>query len=322
MSRPILGLGAIAIDYTIKADDDLMQSLSGEKGGMEHLSFSQFQNLLDGAGGVAHTSLGGCTTNKLKGLSRLGHSVLIHGAVGKDDESNVVRSGLEGYGIRSRLVTFREPTTRVLCFVDRDGGRTFRTYPGAGSKLSPSHLERSLFSDASLLIIEGYLMSNPGLVEAAMEMGKAAGLKIIFDLGCLEYCHLYGDDIRRLLQKHVDILFANRHEVEALLKMSPQEGCHQLQQWVEIAVVSMSEEGCWVGHQGKIEHYPALPVENPSDTTGAGDLFASGFIHGYLCGRPMKDCAHLGALIANAVVQVDGTDIPDAQWEKILQNIE
>ena len=114
----------------------------------------------------------------------------------------------------------------------------------------------------------------------------------------------------------MDIIIANEDEVRQLTGHDPQKGCSLLKDICNTVIVTMGRQGCWIGHQGTMYQCPAYPVI-PVDTTGAGDLFTSGFLHGFLNGRPIPECAHIGALAGRAVVQQQGTILPSDVWEQI-----
>lgn len=313
----ILGLGAPAVDFIIKTDSQELKKLPGEIGGMVLVGYNELQELKKLSTVNPHISLGGCSLNKLKGLSRLGQSCRFAGKVGQDEETKWVDQGLHLYGIEGHLAVSKTPTAQVACLIDEYGHRTFRTYAGASIEFQSSDLNPSLFDGASVVVIEGYLLANGDLVIEAVKQAKKAQAKVVFDLACLEYCHQYKREIATILDLGVDLLFANSHEAKAILDANPYEACNKLRSHVGVSIVTMGEEGCWVGDREECLFVPAKTVRAPVDTTGAGDLFASGFIHGYLKGNSLEQCATMGAIVAHEVVNISGTDIPESGWNRI-----
>ena len=150
-----------------------------------------------------------------------------------------------------------------------------------------------------------------------MELAKKAGAKVSFNLGSFEITHQYKQTIMDLLPQHVDLLFANAVETEVLTHLNPEKGCEFLKNLCETAIVTMGEHGCWAARGKEKIYQPAFHVPNVIDTTGAGDLFASGFLHEYLSNKSIGDCARAGALIASAVIQNIGVTIPAPVWENL-----
>ena len=183
-----------------------------------------------------------------------------------------------------------------------------------------SDLKREFFEGVKLVHIEGYTLLRGDLTLKAMEMAKQAGAKVSFDLASFELAGSFKKEIIDMLTHHVDILFANADETRSLTGLTPDQGCSMLKDLCDIAVVSLNKDGCLIGHGPEVMHCIAYPVE-PLDTTGAGDLFAAGFLHGYLTGQSLPRCAHYGALTAAEVVQVFGAEIPDETWQHLRKKI-
>ena len=190
------------------------------------------------------------------------------------------------------------------------------SFLGAGAEMKPDDLDPDYFKGVSLVHIEGYSLLVEGLTDKAMQLSKAAGAKVSFDLASFEITRTYKEKIIALLSHYVDIVFANTDETHALTLLGPEKGCMILKDLCDTAVVSMGKEGCWVGTSQDLNYCPAIKTI-PEDTTGAGDLFASGFLHGYLSGHSVEECARYGALTASEVIQVIGAELPPEAWARI-----
>ncbi|MFQ5729094.1 MAG: carbohydrate kinase family protein, partial [Waddliaceae bacterium] len=181
--------------------------------------------------------------------------------------------------------------------------------------LDPAH-----FKNVNIVHIEGYSLQNEKVTEKAMRLAKESGALVSLDLGSFEIVNQYKSTILGLLEKYVDLVFTNKDETLALTGFPPEKGCEQIKNLCEIAVVMIGKEGSWVGWGDETHRCPTFQVE-AIDTTGAGDLFASGFLHALLEGKPAEECAKWGAITASTVVQVIGTEIPPEKWKQIKDRL-
>lgn len=198
--------------------------------------------------------------------------------------------------------------------------RTFLSFAGAGHSITTQDIDEDSFKNTRLVHIDGYMLENIPVVEKAMQCAKAQGALVSIDMGCLRIATMFSSEILRLLSTYADIAFANEDEIQALVGMPAAEGCAELSHYCPTAVVLIGKQGCWVGSKGTILHSPARKVK-AIDTTGAGDLFAAGFLHGYLKGYAIDDCAWLGNLLGGTVVSVLGAEIPEDKWVVIKDMI-
>ncbi len=318
--QKILGVGAPFLDYILKVSDAFLDKLPGSKEGMMHVDYLTFSHILNTCGVKPVLVPGGSACNTIRGLARLGHACAFVGKVGQDEAGEIVWNELEELKIRPYFSQSKNPSAQVLCLVAPNGSRTFRSFGGAGLEMTSRDLEPDFFQDQKLVHIEGYSLHNGAYTEKAMQLAKASGAKVSFDLSSPEVVLQFHESIWKLIKEHVDILFANENEIRALTQLGSQEGCELLRSIVEVAVVYMNVKGCWVGDRSGQERYPAYPV-TPFDTTGAGDLSASGFLHGYLMGASWERCAHFGALLGAQVVQVYGAEIPSDRWDALYHQI-
>lgn len=317
MSYEILGIGGPILDQLLSVSEAFLATVSGDKGGMIPISFETLETIIAGSGNIPVSVAGGSARNTLHGLSRFGEKCALLGMVGTDPRGKFYRTLLKDQGIYPLLIESETPTAIVLSLVTPDGERTMRTFQGATVEIRGKHLSPSHFTQAKLVHLEGYTLFNEDLTETAMRLAKDAGALVSFDLASFEIVKKFHPHILYLLNNFVDVIFANEEEIFALTgDKDPEKGCVFLADRCEIGVVLMGPGGCWV-KQGDVKiHCPAYPVQ-PLDTTGAGDLFASGFLHGLMRGYPLEICAHYGAIAGRAVVQVMGPVIPHQVWEEI-----
>ena len=181
-------------------------------------------------------------------------------------------------------------------------------------------LTQQFLRKSTLFHVEGYQLNDPDLVFRTLETAKAAGLIISIDLANAEIVCRNKTFIRQMLNEYVDVVFCNELEAEELTGLSPAEACDELSTLCSIAVVTMGEQGSWARRGNEKIHMEALPTK-AIDTTGAGDLYASGFLHGYLKGASLKECMWQGTYIAAQVVKRIGAEIPEDIWEDIQLKI-
>ena len=311
----VLGIGNPIMDQILPVSEEYLSTISGAKGGMEPVDYESFLKIIKNAGRHPTLIAGGSGTNTIKGLAEFGEKCAVIGSIGNDALSKIYLSSLLKLGIVPLYTQCPIPTAQVVCLITPDGERTCRAYLGASLEMKADYLHPDYFEGVKLVHIEGYSLLNGTLTEKSMELAKKAGAKISFDLGSFEIASRYKQRIIHLISKYVDILFANANETKALTQLDAESGCGVLKDICEIAIVLMGENGCWVGSGNQKEQYPAFKAD-VIDTTGAGDLFASGFLHGHLTGKSLAECARYGALAGAAVVQTLGAEISQEGWEK------
>lgn len=318
----VLGIGAPFVDYIIDVSEEQLLKLASSKGGMIGVDYACLRQLIEETkGSNLHTFFGGSGANTIKGLARLGCRCALTGRVGTDEAGKKFIEQMELIGITSLLHHTETPTGQVVCLITPDQERTMRTFFGASQEMSEKDLSPEMFEGVRLVHIEGYSLLKGSLAQKAMKMAKEAGAKVSFDLGSFELVNAYKPHIIDLMKKYIDIVFANKDEVYALTQLAPEKGCSMMSELCEVAVVLMGVEGCLIGHKERRVHHPATLVE-VVDTTGAGDLFASGFLYGFLSQRSLEECAYYGSLTGSAAVRVRGVEIPEELWDEIKAKIQ
>lgn len=316
----ILGVGAPLLDHLLRVDNTYLDTISGKKYGMEPIGYDEMILLIEKSGSVPKLVAGGSSANAIKGLAALGRKCAFTGKIGTDTNGEKVIEDLQDLGVTPLLHYSSTPTAHVTCLITPDGKRTCRAYLGAAAEITPEDILPDFFKNVRLVHIEAYTLLYPGVTRRAMELAKKYGALISFDLGSFEVVETYNSLLKELISEFVDITFANEEETYALTGFYPEEGCKAIQKISPVAVVMIGEKGCWVADKSCIAQCPTVPVV-PVDTTGAGDLFASGFLHGYLSEKKLEECARWGCATAKAVVQVIGAEVPQQNWielKKIL----
>jgi sugar/nucleoside kinase (ribokinase family) len=320
--RKVLGLGNALIDILTQLENDaFLGEFSLSKGGM---------HLVDAvdAGKISrrialHThyrTSGGSAANTIHGLACLGFETGFIGKVGDDEMGDFFARDLVTNNIRSHLVRSASASGRALTLISPDSERTFATFLGAAIELSAEELEREVFEAYDCLHVEGYLVQNPSLLLKALRLAKENGLLVSLDLSSYTVVEKNRDLLGMALREYVDLVFSNEEEARAMTGHDPLTALGELNGWCDLAVVKTGSRGSHVGHDGKV--YDISPVAaNSIDTTGAGDLYASGFLFGLLNGYSPQDSGAIGSLVAGRVIEVIGAKMAPPAWEEVRSRI-
>ncbi len=315
----VIGIGNALTDIVIPLSSyDLIDELELPHGGMVMIDNEKFEYILNKTKDLEKSYVaGGSAANTTYGLSKLGVDTSFIGKVGDDEIGALYEKDLTTNGIKSLLQKSKSTHTGcAITFVTPDSERTFATYLGAASELSVDDLKDEYFIGKDLLHIEGYLLFNYELVRSVMELAKKHGLKVSLDLAAHNFVMDNRDEITDIVKTYVDVCFANEEESKALTAVEPEKALDVIADYCKYAIVKLGSKGSLV-KQGdnfeKIDIVKAVPV----DTTGAGDLFASGFLYGLINKNSLKECGNLGSLLGATVIQNYGARINNEDWEKI-----
>jgi sugar/nucleoside kinase (ribokinase family) len=311
MTQPttdVIAIGNAIVDVMAPCEDALIEQLGLARGGMTLVDTEQATKLYNAMGPAREIS-GGSAANTLAGLAQLGAKCAFVGQVADDQLGEVFAHDIRAGGI-SYTTPMREghpPTGRCLIFVTPDGQRTMNTFLGASLYLPADQLDEAAIADAKVLLLEGYLWDPEEprrAMRRAITAAKNAGRKVAFTVSASFVIARHGDDFRALIEEGlIDILFANEEELEALTGVGDFETAFtQVAAKVPTVVVTRGAEGAHAISNGERAHVPAQPIARVVDTTGAGDLFASGFLFGYVRGRSLEDSLTLGAICAAEII--------------------
>jgi sugar/nucleoside kinase (ribokinase family) len=304
----VVAIGNAIVDVMAHSADEAIAALGLARGGMTLIDAERARELY-AAMGPAREISGGSAANTLAGMASLGSACGFIGQVATDQFGEVFAHDIRAMGIRFDVPARpgEPPTARCLIFVSPDGQRTMNTYLGASQFLPPLALDEALIADARVLYLEGYLW-DPEEPRAAMKRAIAAsrnaGREVAFTLSDAFVIARHGDDFRGLIARgEIDVLFANELELAALTGEEQFEaGIAQLAPRVPCLVVTRSEKGAVAVSRGERAEVAAEPVAHVVDTTGAGDLFAAGFLHARIGGEPLDRCLKTGAICAAEII--------------------
>jgi sugar/nucleoside kinase (ribokinase family) len=321
--KNILGIGNALVDILVTlTDDSILQEFNLPKGSMQHVDEATANRLwtqLHALGGVQHVA-GGSAANTMAGAAQLGMHCTFIGKTGNDELGQLFAHDQAAHGITSRLLHSPTSTGRCTVFISPDAERTMATYLGAAIELSPDDLDEGMFNGYQYFYIEGYLVQNHDLVRRAMELAEAQQLVIALDLASYNVVEQNRDFLHDMLRKHVHIVFANEAEAEAFTGKKPREALHELSKLSDIAVVKTGRDGSLI-QSGHTVHAVTAHQANVIDTTGAGDLYAAGFLYGHAADLPLAHCGAIGSMTASKVVEVIGPKVSADGWMAINQHL-
>lgn len=301
-------MGNALVDVLASVDDAFLESRDMVKGSMQ-LVDDELAHRLYGEMGPATEMSGGSAANTAAGLASFGATVGFIGKVADDQLGEVFKHDLRAVGVKfdPSIVAVDAPTGRCLILVSGDGERTMSTYLGASSLITPADIDEVTVSTAQVVYNEGYLWDLPeakAAIVRAMDLAAAAGRKVAFTLSDSFCVDRHRDEFRDLIGSRVDILFANESEICALYEVDSFEvAAEKVAGHCEIACLTRSAAGSVViTSDGERIAVPAHEVKRVLDTTGAGDLYAAGFLYGYTHGRDLQNCAELASLAAAEVI--------------------
>ncbi|MGB3739989.1 MAG: adenosine kinase [Pontixanthobacter sp.] len=307
----VIAIGNAIVDVIAPCDDALITRLDMAKGGMALIDADGARDLY-AAMGPAREISGGSAANTLAGLANLGATCAFIGQVASDQLGDVFTHDIRAAGIQFDTPALTggnddAPTARCLIFVTPDGERTMNTFLGASQFLPAKALDESMIADAAVLYLEGYLWDPEeprNAMRRAIAVAREAGREVAFTASESFVIERHGDDFRALIDEGlIDILFVNHHELATLTgREDIEDGIAALKDKVPTLVVTRSADGAVAIAGGERAEVAAEPVDKVVDTTGAGDLFAAGFLSGYVKDQDLEACLTRGAVCAAEII--------------------
>ena len=306
-SYDVVGIGNAIVDVLVQADDDLIDNFELTKGTMALVDEAQAERLYASVGPGLETS-GGSAANTLAGVAQLGGRAGFIGRVRNDQLGGIFTHDIRSVGARfdTPAATEGPSTARCLILVTPDAQRTMCTYLGASVGLDPADLDLEMVAQAKVLYLEGYLWDSDeakAAFIAAAEVARAHGGEVALSLSDAFCVERHRESFQELVDGHVDILFANEMEITALYKANSfEEAADQVRGRCKLAALTRSEQGSVVLNGAGTHSVAPFQLGPLLDTTGAGDLYAAGFLHAYTQGQAVDACGRLGSLCAGQVV--------------------
>ncbi len=318
----VLGIGNAIVDVLSRTDEAFLGQHGLVKGSMMLIDEERAESLYDAMGPAIEVSGGSCG-NTMAGIASFGGKGAYIGKVRNDQLGTVFGHDLKSIGVAFDTPKARSgpSTARCLILITPDAQRTMNTYLGACTGLGPSDIDPALVGSAAVTYVEGYLWDAPAAKQAVLKAFEAAHAQdrlvsiTLSDSFCV---HRYRDEFRDLVRTRIDILFGNEAEIKALYQVeSFDEAMEAVRREARIAVLTRSEKGSVVVKGSETWAVPASPATRIVDTTGAGDLYAAGFLFGFTHGKPLAECARLGGVAAAEVISHVGARPEQALRELI-----
>ncbi len=314
----IVGVGSALIDMLAHEDEGFLSKTGAVKGGMTYVNKEFIDETLLLSSQPPTLVPGGSACNTVVGVGKLGGAARFVGKCGNGVMGEFFENDLKRQNVEPALLRSDTPTGRVLSIITPDAQRSMFTFLGASAELRPQDITKDCFLNAAIVHIEGYLLFNPELILKVLKTAKSTGARVSLDFASFNVVKESHELLQHIVESFVDILIAN--EDEALAYTGHKDETRAIQALaadVEIAVLKVGKRGSFIACSDQIVPIQPKTGAPVIDTTGAGDLWAAGFLYGLVNGYALEQCGELGSACGYEVCQVVGANIPDAGWERI-----
>lgn len=319
----IIGIGNALVDVLVQLQDDAtLVELGLRKGGMLLIDEERQRQLAQQMAKLSPSrSTGGSAGNAILALARLGAEPGFIGRVGDDEMGRFFCDNCLATGIDARIITGPGCSGVANTFITPDAERTFATHLGVAARLAPEDITPERLAGYQLLHVEGYLVQDNDLIRHICRTAKELGMRVSIDLASYNVVEENRALLRDLVEKYIDIVFANEEESAAFTcGKAPEDALQEIAALADVAVVKLGKRGAMAICGGRVAHIPGRS-QNVVDTTAAGDFFAGGFLYGLTRGGTLEQCLNCGTLLAGNIIQVVGTRLPESKWEEIRKEI-
>ncbi len=316
--KTVTGIGSALVDILANENDDFLSRFDGAKGGMKLVDNDVIEQMLGYISGRPVVVPGGSACNTIVGIGKLGGSGHFVGKRGEDELGHLFENSLNSNNIETSMFKSDLPTGRVLSIITPDAQRSMFTYLGASAEMEPAEITGCCSDDTAVVHIEGYLVYNKALITAAIKEARNKGALVSLDLASFTVVEENKEFLKGIVKDYVDILIANEDEARVFTGMTDEKKTvSALSENAEIGILKVGAEGSYISRGGDIVQIEPHGTGKAVDTTGAGDLWASGFLFGLVKGYPLERCGDIGSACGYEVCQVVGTEIPEEGWERI-----
>ena len=311
MSKKILGIGNAIVDVFVKVDDNFLSNNNLIKSSMKLIQIDEFENLKNIIK-IEKIEAGGSVANTMAGIAYLNGNSYFIGKISSDKFGKIYKDSLEKINVNFSYNEKNEnlATGASIIFITPDSERTMCTYLGISSKLSAEDIYEHYIKDSKLIFLEGYLWdkgTTEEMFKKIINLAKKNNIKIAMSLSDIFCVNRHREDFIKLLQDDLDILFGNENEINALTnKKSLFEGIKELQKLNKLIIITRGEKGSLAILKNEMVNCDSVKVDKILDLTGAGDLFASGFLKEYLDKSNIKKCLQTGSELAAKIIQKIG----------------
>ncbi|MDR2564227.1 MAG: adenosine kinase [Prevotellaceae bacterium] len=321
--KSLLGMGNALVDIlaTPKNSDEMLLKYALPKGSMQHVNELTANSIYNELAKIGCSKVaGGSASNTASGAAHLGMKAGFIGKIGADELGHFFENDQKINKVTPKLLTGNSGTGRAMVIISSDSERTFAVYLGAAVELTADELIPSMYEGYDYFHIEGYLIQSHSLLEKAVGTAKNLNMLVSLDLASYNVVDENRDFLKYVIENYVDIVFANEDEAKSFTGKAPEEAILDISKLCDIAVVKLGKHGSIV-KQGEQYHAISAGDAQPVDCTGAGDLYASGFLYGLAAGRDIETCAKIGTICADKVIEVIGTKPDEARWKAAVKEI-
>ncbi len=315
----ITGIGSALVDMLVHEEDQFLKDIGKKKGGMTLVDEnSDIENILQRSSAKHIIVPGGAACNTIVGVGQLGGKARFIGTRGNDNYGNFFETQLKKYNVEPVLNISPLSTGKVVSVITPDAQRSMFTFLGASTQLDPAKISGDMFKDTAIAVIEGYLLFNPELIMAALKSAKSQNVMIALDLASFEVVENSRDILQNIIKDYVDILIANEDEAKAFTGFADEaKALKFLSKDVSIGVLKLGKRGSCISAEGSTIKVKPASGGDVIDTTGAGDLWAAGFLFGLAHGFSIEKSGQIASACGYEVCRVVGAHIPDNGWNRI-----
>jgi sugar/nucleoside kinase (ribokinase family) len=318
----ILGIGNALVDIIVPLESEaLLKKHAFAKGSQEHVDKEKFDAVyselaLDDATQVA----GGSAANVLHSLANLGHKATFVGVIGNDDWGEMFEKDMQAAGVHFDPIRKEGDTGKVLHLVTPDQKKTVIGYTGVNDQLGEEDLQDHYFSSYTHLVLDGYLTPKEDFLQSLLEREDLQYARVVFDMSSSHIAEGHREFLKRMIKNHVDVLFANDLEAFSYTGNEPERGIRSMAKDCDLVVVKKGSSGSMIQRGAEFYNMSAAPAR-VSDTIGAGDMYAAGFLYGLLKNYHLTHCGKIASFLASKVLEVEGARISSQRWHNLSKMI-
>ena len=309
-NHDITFIGNAIVDIIAETSDELLTELDIPKGGMQLINTKTADNLIDSIRAPLVVS-GGSAANTAVGFSSFGGKACFIGQTGLDEFGDLFSKDINKSNVffQNKVSKILDKTSKSIILVTPDAERSMSTFLGASVKFNINSINEDLITNSKLLYIEGYLFDQPEAKKAiyhCCRLAKDKNIQIVFSLSDLFCVERHRNDFLNLIVEYIDIFFANEEEIKNLYQSNLNDCIQLIQSDVEMGAITLGSRGSIVFETKKEHIINSVAVKSLVDTTGAGDMFAAGFLYGYMYKHSIEECGNLGSKAAAEIIQYYG----------------
>lgn len=314
--KNVIGIGSALVDILTRIDNDgILEELNIPKGSMQLVdekSSAVIEKKLENY--ESSMAPGGSAANTIHALAKMGIHTGFVSYIGKDETGKFFENSMNAVGVNPYLFHSDTASGTARTIISADGERTFATNLGASLELNEKVVTHEIFGKWDYCYVEGYLIANRPTFTKTISIAKECGCKVILDLASFNVVEDNRDFLNELLPQ-IDIIFANEEEAKALTQKTAEESLHYIAENVEIAVVKIGKKGSLIKRGEEVVQIGCNKID-VVDTTGAGDMYAAGFLYGLIKGYDLERCGTIGNHLAESIIQVVGAKMNEDRWNE------